>query len=198
MATTSAAEPAPSPYTLRFYEWRAGHHGQRPADIPVQSVEQAALILQAIGNAISQPGHARAALFDADSGTTIYLTDDYAEPIAKGWPSRTIVYHGTEAEVAEALGLQDAFDYAYGGELQQWDGKSWLDDMGLEVMVTLTPEEVAAAVAPVSWCEEGQRQPVCDVPPVVKPLAELLAELRETKAEMDAYAAETAQDQAAP
>ena len=178
--TTPAA-----PYTLRFTEWRCGHHGQRPADIPVHSVEQAQLILQAIGYAICQPGHARAVLFDAISaGSTAYITDDYAEPIQPpSWP-RTTVYHGTEAEMAELRtdALKSAYDYAYGGTLQQWDGTAYLDEM--EVVTTLTPEAIEAAIAPVEWHEEDQRRAVCDVPPIVKPAEELLAELREAAAEM--------------
>lgn len=181
-----------APYTIRFMEWRAGHHGQRPSDIPAHSVEQAQLILQAIGNAINQSGHARVALYDDTTGTTVYLTDDYAQPISKGWPLRTIIYHGTDAEAAELLCLQDAWDHAYGGELKQWDSKSWLDDM--EVVTTLTTAEIDAVLAPVDWYEEEKRRPVCDVPPVLKPAAELLLELREVKAELDAYAAEMAKE----
>lgn len=178
--TTPAA-----PYTLRFTEWRCGHHGQRPADIPVHSVEQAQLILQAIGYAISQTGHARAVLFDAISaGSTAYITDDYAEPIQPpSWP-RTTVYHGTEAEMAELRtdALKSAYDYAYGGTLQQWNGTDFLDDM--QVVTTLDIKAIEAAIAPVEWHEDGERRAVCDAPPVIKPAAELLAELREAAAEL--------------
>ncbi|WP_038214366.1 hypothetical protein [Xenophilus azovorans] len=180
------------PLTLRFTEWRCGHHGQRPADIPVQSVQQAQLILQAIANAISQPGHARAVLFDANTGRTAYVTDDYAEPLPEASSYRTVVYHGSPTEIADLEGLQDAFDAAYGGTLRRWDGAAWLDDM--EVMTTLSAAEIEVATAPVEWHEEDQRHPVCDLPPVLKPAAELLAELREVKADMEAEAAELAQD----
>ena len=53
-----------APFTLRFMAWQCGHHGMRPDDIPVHSIEQAQAIVNAIGCAISQPGSARAALFD--------------------------------------------------------------------------------------------------------------------------------------
>lgn len=172
-------------YTLRFTEWRCGHHGQRPADIPVHNVEQAQLILQSIGYAISQPGHARAVLFDAISaGATAYITDDYAEPIQPpSWP-RTTVYHGTEAEIAELRtdALKSAYDYAYGGTLLQWNGTDFLDDM--QVVTALDIKAIEAAIAPVEWHEDGERRAVCDAPPVIKPAAELLAELREAAAEL--------------
>ena len=178
--------PAPAaPYTLRFMEWQCGHHGTRPDDIPVHSIEQAQAILNAIGYAISQPGHARAVLFDSTHGMSIYLTDDHADTIPEDkwhWAFRTMIYRATPEELAELQGLRAAFDYCYGGELQQWDGTKYLDDM--EVVTTLTPEAIEAAIAPVEWHEEDQRRAVCDLPPIVKPAAELLAELREAAQEM--------------
>jgi hypothetical protein len=173
-----------APLTLRFTEWRCGHHGQRPNDIPVHSVEQAQLILQAIANAISQPGHARAALFDDTKGTSVYLTDDYTDTIRQGWPSRTVVYHGSQAEIDEMQTLGAAFDYAYGGTLTRWDGRTYLDD--LEVITSLSVAEIETLIAPLDWTEEGQRSAVCEVPPVLKPAAELLAELREAAEELAA------------
>lgn len=171
-------------FTLRFMEWQCGHHGTRPDDIPVHSIEQAKAIVNAIGYAISQPGHARAALFDAERGLSIYITDDYAETINLGewWHYRTTIYRATQEELVELMGLQDAYDYIVGGELKPWDGTAYLDEM--EVVTTLTPEAIEAAIAPVEWHEEDQRRAVCDVPPIVKPAAELLAELREAAAEM--------------
>jgi hypothetical protein len=173
-----------APYTLRFTEWRCGHHCQRPADIPVHSIEHAQLILQAIGNAISQPGHARAAIFDGMRGTVAYLTDDYAETIRedRDWPLRTTVYHGSQEEVDQVRALGAAFDYAYGGEPKVWDGETFLDDM--EVITTLDADAIDAAIAPVDWDEEDFRKPVCDVPPVIKPIGELLEELRECAVEL--------------
>ncbi|MFI8616508.1 hypothetical protein ACIGHN_13485 [Acidovorax sp. NPDC077693] len=181
----------PTPYTLRFMTWQCGHHGQRPEDIPVHSIEQAQAIVNALGYAISQPGHARAALFNADRGTSIYMTDDHADPIQKDewrWAQRTTIYHATPDELAELMGLQAAFDYAYGGELKQWDGTSYLDEM--EVVTALDVAAIEAAVAPVSWYESDRRQAVCDVPPVLKPAAELLEELREAAQELAAEAEE--------
>lgn len=184
METSQNQEMPVAPYTLRFTEWRCGHHGQRPADIAVHSIEQAQLILQAIGNAISQPGHARAAIFDGMRGTTAYLTDDYAEAIREeqDWPLRTIVYHGSPEELGQVLAMGAAFDYAYGGEPKVWNDKSRLDDM--EVITTLDVAAIEAAIAPVDWHEEGLRTAVCDVPPVLKPIAVLLEELRECAQEM--------------
>ena len=187
----STPATAAAPYTLRFTEWRCGHHGTRPDDIPCHSIEQAQAIVRAIGYAISQPGHARAVLFDGLSGTTIYITDDHADTIPTNesrWSLRTTVHHATAEEMAELLSLQTAFDYCYGGALKQWDGTAFLDDM--EVVTSLSTEAIEAAIAPVEWHEEDQRRAVCDVPPVVKPAAELLAELREAEQELAAEAAE--------
>ena len=191
---TNSTQAAQAPYTLRFTEWRCGHHGTRPDDIPVHSIEQAQAIVRAIGYAISQPGHARAALFDGLSGTTIYLTDDHADtiPSESGWPLRTTVHHATAEELAELLSLQAAFDYCYGGTLKPWDGTAFLDDM--EVVTSLTVEAIEAAIAPVEWYEAGQRRAVCDVPPVIKPAAELLAELREADAELKQVDADYAEE----
>ena len=179
-----------APFTLRFTEWRCGHHGTRPDDIPVHSVEQAQAIARAIGYSISQPGHARAALFDELHGTTIYITDDHADNIAPGWcwQTRSIVYRATQEELAELLSLQTAFDDCYGGPLKQWDGTAFLEEM--VVVTLLNVEAIEAAIAPVEWHEEGQRREVCEVPPVIKPAAELLEELREAAAEMAAEAAQ--------
>ncbi|MDQ0068988.1 hypothetical protein J2W34_000762 [Variovorax boronicumulans] len=171
-----------APYTLRFTEWRCGHHGQRPADIPVHSVEQAQLILQAIANAMSQPGHARAAIFNETAGACAYATDDFAEAFPTQLTSRTVIYHGSNEEIAELLKLAAAFDYAYGGELEQWDGSTYLD--GMEVITTLTTPEIEAAIAPVEWWDEGRRFHVCETPPVLKPAAELLTELREANEDL--------------
>lgn len=181
---TAPAETGKTPYTLHFYEWQCGHHGERPADIPVHSIEQANLILRAIGSAISQPGHARAALFDDHLGAVAYLTDDHADAISGLHQPRTTVYLATQAELEELRGLNDAFDYAYGGQLTEWDGKMWLDD--LEVATTLSRAEVEAAIAPVYWSESEHRSAVCDVPPIILPAETLLAELREFREELSA------------
>lgn len=191
MPTTTAPSgtdsQAAAPFTLRFMEWQCGHHGTRPDDIPVHSIEQAQAIVNALGYAISQPGHARAALFNAERGVSIYLTDDHADTIQTDewrWGQRTTIYRATQEELTELQGLREAFDYLIGGELRLWDGKEYLDYW--EVVTTLTPEAIEAVIAPVSWYEADQRRAVCDVPPVIKPAAELLAELREAAQELAA------------
>lgn len=174
-----------APFTLRFTEWRCGHHGTRPVDIPVHSVAQARLILQAISHAISQPGHARAVLFDDYGGTTCYMTDDYVEPLQdRGhWGMRTTVYHATAQELAELQGLAAAYDDCYGGEPKQWDGASYLDEY--VVVTALDVAAIEAATAPVDWYEGG-RSAVCEVPPIILPVEHLLEELREAAADMAA------------
>lgn len=182
-----------APFTLRFNEWRCGHHGRRPADIPVQSIEQAQAIVNAIGCAISQPGSARAALFNDWRGITIYMTDDYADTIHKDewrWASRTTIYHATPEEMAELASLEAAACDYYGRALKQWDGTAFLDEM--EVVTTLPTEAIEAAVAPVEWWQDDGRRVVCEVPPIVKPAAELLAELREIAQAMAEEAAQSA------
>ena len=183
-----------APFTLRFMAWQCGHHGTRPDDIPVHSIEQAQAIVNAIGYAISQPGNARAALFDDWRGTYIYLTDDHADAIHKdefGWALRTTIHYATPEEMAELEGLHAAVVDCYGSALKQWDGTAYLDE--LEVVTTLAKEAIEAAVAPIDWHEADRRRVVCDVPPVIKPAAELLAELREIAQEMAEDAARSAE-----
>ena len=174
-----------APFTLRFMKWQCGHHGTRPDDIPVHSIEQAQAIVNAIGCAISQPGQARAALFNHGRGISIYLTDDHAGAIYEdkfGWPLRTTIHFATPEEMAELEGLHAAVVDCYGRALKQWDGTAYLDE--LEVVTTLAKEAIEAAVAPIDWHEADRRRLVCDVPPIIKPIAELLAELREIAQEM--------------
>ena len=174
-----------APFTLRFMKWQCGHHGTRPDDIPVHSIEQAQAIVNAIGCAISQPGQARAALFNHGRGISIYLTDDHAGAIYGdkfGWPLRTTIHYATPEEMAELEGLHAAVVDYYGRALKQWDGTAYLDE--LEVVTTLAKEAIEAAVAPIDWHEADRRRLVCDVPPIIKPIAELLAELREIAQEM--------------
>ena len=179
-----------APFTLRFMKWQCGHHGTRPDDIPVHSIEQAQAIVNAIGCAISQPGQARAALFNHGRGISIYLTDDHAGAIYEdkfGWPLRTTIHFATPEEMAELEGLHAAVVDCYGSALKQWDGTAYLDE--LEVVTTLAKEAIEAAVAPIDWHEADRRRLVCDVPPIIKPIAELLAELREIAQEMAEEAA---------
>lgn len=180
-----SAPRASHPLTIRFTEWHCGHHGQRPADIPVQSIDQANLILQAIACAISQPGHARAAVFDEDSGVSVYLTDDSAEPVkpfTAYHDTRTTVFYGSAAELEQVRSkrLQEALEWELGGLPTIWTGKGELSD--LEVLTILTREEIEAATSPVEWYEEGKRRAVCLVPPVLTPMAELIARLEEEAA----------------
>ena len=192
--TTKDKSADAAPFTLRFMEWRCGHHGTRPDDIPLHSIAQAQAIVKALGHAISQPGHARAVLFNGMCGTSIYITDDYAEPIHKDewqWPSRTIIHHATPEELAELAGLKAAAVEYYGSPLKQWDGVAYLDEM--EVVTALTAEAIEAAVAPVEWYEEDRRRVVCGLPPVIKPIAELLGELREIAQAMAEDAASSAE-----
>jgi hypothetical protein len=182
---TEAKSTDAAPFTLRFIEWQCGHHGTRPDDIPCHSIEQAQNIVWAIGYAISQPGYARAALFDAHREASIYITDDYATEIKPDeWYGsyRTTIYHATEQEWAELQGLRAAYEYTVGGEIKRWDGTTYLDD--IEVVTTLSIEDIKAAIEPVCWYEADQRRAVCAAPPIIKPAAELLAELREAAEEM--------------
>lgn len=177
---TEAKSTDAAPFTLRFMAWHCGHHGTRPDDIPVHSIEQAQAIVNAIGYAISQPGNARAALFNAGRGTTVYMTDDHADPIQKDesqWSWRIVIHHATPEEMAEFAGLEAAAVEYYGSPMPQWDGVAYLDEV--EVVTALTVEEIEAAVAPIDWYDADRRRAVCEIPPVIKPAAELLEELRE-------------------
>ena len=183
-----------APFTLRFMEWQCGHHGTRPDDIPVHSIAQAQAIVNALGHAISQPGNARAVLFNEWRATPIYLTDDHADPIHKDewqWTWRMVIHHATPEEMAELASLKAAAVEYYGGPLKQWDGVAYLDEM--EVVTALAVEEIEAAVAPLDWYEADRRRVVCEVPPIIKPAAELLIELREIAQAMAADAANAAE-----
>ena len=46
--TTKDKSADAAPFTLRFMEWRCGHHGTRPDDIPVHSIAQAQAIVKAL------------------------------------------------------------------------------------------------------------------------------------------------------
>lgn len=180
-----------TPITIRFMQWECGHHGQRPADIPCQTIEQANLILQAISHAISQPGHARAAVFDDTHGQNVYITDDYVEPVGplNNATYLTTLYIGTAEEMAEleSPALTEALEWELGGMPPVWDGK---DDLThLEAVAVMTAERAEALTAPVEWHEEANRAAnAYSVPPIIKPLADLLLALR---AEAAAQAVET-------
>ncbi|MGH8758087.1 MAG: hypothetical protein ACREVW_01005 [Burkholderiales bacterium] len=188
---TETAIPANKPkYILRFVEWQCGHHCQRPADIPVETPEQASLILQAISHAISQPGHARAVLMNDTHAEFAYLTDDY---VAVGhtdksefqdsfrWCYRPIVVHGDTAQIEEihSPALAEAIESLYVA-IERWDGKAEVSANEI-VTTTLGSAEIETIAAPLDPYEEG-RMLVFDVPPVLKAAADLLAELREEAA----------------
>ena len=187
----------PAPYTLRFTEWQCGHHGTRPDDIPVHSIEQALLILRAISHAISQPGNARAVLFNDEVGESIYLTDDYVSvmagevdklPPVDRWSYRPTLFLCSPEQVAElqSPALARAVDESfYGPTLPLWDGKTPIEEMFDSYhLTTLTQTEIEALAAPLEWYEEVQRRQLFDLPPVLKPATELLAELREAAQEL--------------
>lgn len=165
------ATEAPT-FTLRFTEWRCGHHGQRPADIPCQSVEQAQLILQAIGHAMSEPGNAVAALFDhRASFDGIHICADHAdaiEPDANLWGWRSNVYCLTAEQFAalQTPEMKAAQLDRSGEPLPIWDGKTYLDDF--EYITLLSPEEVQALCKPVEWHEVGERSAICSAPPIIE------------------------------
>lgn len=183
----SAANTTMQPLVLRFTEWRCGHHGQRPADIEVSSPEQALLIARAISHAISQPGHARAALMTADAFEDLYITDDYVSAGHGGetsaikdplyWAPRPIVIYGTEAEISElrSAELAAAVDSVYGGEVIELDDAAPL--YGGEIACSTLPlEELERLAAPLEW-HESRRHPFA-APPVFKAAAVELPALR--------------------
>ena len=186
--TTPAA-----PYTLRFTEWRCGHHGQRPDDIPVSSPEQATLILRAISHAITQPGNASAVLMDAEHATTAYITDDYvraqygstdAFPSSpRDWMRRPEVILCTpeEQEAIHSPTLAEAVEVIH-VQIDRWDGRTRVDDMYATVTTTLSREAVEAIAAPIEWHEERTRVQVFDPPPTYLSGTNVLAALQDEAA----------------
>lgn len=177
--------------TLRFTEWSCGHHGQRPADIPVDTPQQASLILAAISHAISQPGHASAVLLTDTHAVAAYVTDDHVST-AGGGPTfpdqldgqgdlRSTVIYGTEAEIAliASPAYRAAVEWVYGDTPKRWDGKSALDDY--TVLSALSLEELEAIGRPSEYFESNKLD-LFNVPPVFLPACEAL---RELQAEMD-------------
>ncbi len=181
---------ASAPYTLRFTEWRCGHHGQRPADIPVSSPEQASLILQAISHAIHQSGHARALLMTAERAIDAYITDDYVSAghgDTSAFPGEThtwtrrpevILCTPAEEEAIHSPALAEAVACTH-VEIDRWDGCARVDGMYATVTTTLSREAVEAIAAPIEWFEEGSRKPVFDLPPVYLSGTEVLAALQD-------------------
>lgn len=179
------------PYTLHFTEWECGHHQQRPADIQVSSMEQAAQILVAISHSISQPGHAHGVLMDETHATPIYLTDDYfsvghgaagvmsKSPFSSHGSERPTLFYGTEAEITqlESEAHAHAAEWVYGGALARWDGKSFFDDS--VAMTTLSLAELEALVDPDRL---PKTRGLFDLPPIFRPAS---AALQELQAEID-------------
>ena len=183
----AAAASAPAlPYTLHFIRWECGHHQAKPADIPCATPQQALLILQALGAAISQPGSARAVLFDDTTGIDAYVTDDYAtlgistsehDLNPATWADRPLVIHGDADTIARihAPALADARDWVLGiDDCHPWDGKKPLEAFGVAT-TTLTREAVEELLANAEELDIG----LCELPPVFRPAAEVLAELQE-------------------
>lgn len=176
--------------TLHFTEWECGHHQQRPADIQVSSMEQAAQILTAISHSISQPGHARAAIMDETHAVSVYLTDDYfsvgfAEPgvmpkhLFSCGAERSTLFYGTETEILqlENAPYARAADWVYGGSLARWDGQSVFDDY-----VGLTTLSLAELEALVDQDCSSSTPNLFDLPPIFRPAS---AALQELQAEID-------------
>lgn len=181
-------QPRKAPFTLCFTEWRCGHHGQRPENIPVETPAQAGLILDAISHAITQPGHARAVLMNDTHAMQAYITDDSVHigygtaatfPEHFGYAdSRPILISGTAEQLAEmeTPELNEAFEEIYGGMVERWNGKSEVG--GTEVFcTTLPPAEILALGEPVEWYEEERHQPF-HLPPVIELAADVLLKLR--------------------
>lgn len=164
-----------SGYTLHFYAWRAGHHQQRPELIELPDPSLALPILRAVAAAISQPGSARAALVDDEHVVQFYLTDDYVDgaPPANTWDwlDRPLIVYGEQADLDAIAGeaMREAVEDVLWRwpEPRPWDGR--YIDAGDFVLTTLTAERISARA-------EESECPI--VAAIVRPAAEVLAELR--------------------
>lgn len=197
------------PLTLRFIEWQCGHHHQRPADIQCTSVVQAHAILTAISCAISQPGSARAILFDATHGYAgisggIYLTDDHVDPDFKPTTQltdeRPVLIYGDEATLAaiQAPSLQPAREQWYfaGDGVPDLDGLACWDDKSAVqawdvLLTTRTPADVDGElmVALNAYLPRGY---LFELPPLYVPAEKVLEKLLLLQADLA-----TSQDEAA-
>lgn len=208
-ATTETALP----WTLRFIEWKCGHHHQRPEDIHCASPAQAKAICWAIACAISQSGHARAMLFEARKGISdIYMTDDY---VAAGYgsdfdPDKVQTYYRPEvvlcadqamADAIMARELKQARDEGVEPDLygaRMWDGKDLPEAMvnSNDSVLTLLTREQVEAKAVVDDSSLDPVAPLFELPPIFYDGAEVLATLRKEAASIAAYEAELAADAA--
>lgn len=183
---------------LRFYEWQCGHHGTRPADIPVSTTEQASAILKAMSHCISQPGHFCAWLMDGTHAMSAYVTDDYVRvgsgdsEIFPRWSSlgwqdeRPVLIYGTEAQIAELRHPDNAEAVSciwFFDSLPAWDGTSFLDDN--VATTTLRLEELENLIRPSEWHEPGRPNQFA-LPPVLKSAESALEDVREERASIAA------------
>jgi hypothetical protein len=199
------ADPITTPWTLRFTEWACGHHQQRPDDIPVSSPEQAQLILQAIGNAISQPGHARACVFNDTQGIDdIYVTDDHCDfnPAKRVAYDRPVLVLCADEATANAMladeleaAREDLWAVADLTDAKVWDGKEMLS--GYDVaLTTLTREQIDAIIEQDrDLLPEEAHRAHFGLPPLFRDGAEVLAALRKEAESIAAYEAECAADE---
>lgn len=189
-------------WTLRFTEWQCGHHGQRPEDIPCSSPEQAKAILWAIACAISQPGHARAMLFNETRGfADIYLTDDYCEFNPASTPSyRPEVVLCADAATAAAImapELAAARDELVEPDLSRvrmWDGKDLPEAQvdANESVVTLLPRADVEKRAEVDDSRLDPLPSLFELPPIFHDGAQVLERFRKEAAAIAKWEAELA------
>lgn len=202
------------PWTLRFTEWSCGHHGQRPEDIPCASPEQAKAILWAIACAISQPGYARATLFNDERGIAdIYLTDDHLATSYGGDfnPDKINTYYRPEVVLCADQATADAI---LAPELKQareegvrpdlmgarlWDGKDLPEARVCtnESVLTLLPRAQVEKLAEVDDTSLDPVAPLFELPPIFYDGAQVLEKLRAEAASIAAYEAELAAERAA-
>lgn len=188
----------PKPLTLRFTDWRCGHHATRPDDIPVSSPEQASAILWAMSHCISQPGHFRAWLMNDVHAVGAYVTDDYfalanaekgefpdMETLVCG-NERPVLIYGTAEQIAEINSPAHAeavSELWFFDSLPAWDGKSYLDEP--MATTTLTLVELQELAHPTEWYESSRGE-YFSLPPVFKSAEAALEEVRALSAEIAA------------
>lgn len=183
---------------LRFYEWQCGHHGTRPADIPVSTTEQASAILKAMSHCISQPGHFCAWLMDGTHAISAYVTDDYVRVGAGeseifprwsslGWQDeRPVLIYGTEAQIAELRHPDNAEAVSciwFFDALPKWDGTQFMDDN--VATTTLTLAELQNIVRTRDYWEP-ESPSLFALPPVFKSAESALEDVRQERASIAA------------
>jgi hypothetical protein len=167
MADSTVDVPPAQGITVQFFNWHCGHHQQCPDPIHgLASVEQAELILRAIGAAISQPDSARAWVIDGDRARKWYITDDHAsECTGEGGAMPVVLLFGADADLTlseqDKEELQDAYS-CWGTVHTNWDGNTWLED-GDIALTKLSATEIKQLPKspwglPVRIEEEGARR----------------------------------------